>query len=133
MKSKLKRGLLVLLTLALMASVLVACGKKTETETKPETKEEKKELKVVLLITSNLGDKGFYDSANDGMKLLESELGATTKTIEMGQDPSKYEPYIRDVSEQDWDYIVMGSSPLVEAAQLLYEYPTRNISCSTFR
>ena len=52
-------------------------------------------LKVALLITSNLGDKGFYDSANDGMKLIADELGAEVKTIEMGQDPSKYEPYFR--------------------------------------
>ena len=47
-------------------------------------------LKVVLLITSNLGDQGFYDSANDGLKLIEQELGAEVQTIEMGQDPSKY-------------------------------------------
>lgn len=77
-------------------------------------------LKVVLLITSNLGDQGFYDSANDGLKLIEQELGAEVQTIEMGQDPSKYEPYIRDVAEQDWDYIIIGSSPAVDAAQYAY-------------
>lgn len=83
-------------------------------------------LKVVLLITSNLGDKGFYDSANNGMKLIESELNAEVKTIEMGQDPSKYEPYIRDVAEQDWDYIIIGSSPAVESVErLIPEYPDK--------
>ncbi len=108
-----------------MAVVLVlgitGCGKKTE-----EAKETKDGLKVVLLITSNLGDKGFYDSANDGMKLIEKELGAEVKTIEMGQDPSKYEPYFRDVAEQDWDYIIVGSSPAVEIAEaLIPEYPDK--------
>ena len=83
-------------------------------------------MKVVLLITSNLGDKGFYDSANDGMKLLESEAGSYNEDDRDGAGSVKYEPYIRDVSEQDWDYIVMGSSPLVEAAQLLVpEYPDK--------
>lgn len=83
-------------------------------------------LKVVLLITSNLGDQGFYDSANDGLKLIEQELGAEVQTIEMGQDPSKYEPYIRDVAEQDWDYIIIGSSPAVDAANMLIpEYPEK--------
>ena len=101
------------ITAILMAAVLVlgitGCGKKTE--------EKKDGLKVVLLITSNLGDKGFYDSANDGMKLIQKELGAEVKTIEMGQDPSKYEPYFRDVAEQDWDYIIVGSSPAVERSE----------------
>lgn len=83
-------------------------------------------LKVVLLITSTLGDRGFYDSANDGMTLLKNELGAEVKTIEMGQDPSKYEPYIRDVAEQDWDYIVLGSAPVIQTAELLIpEYPEK--------
>ena len=83
-------------------------------------------LKVALLITSNLGDKGFYDSANDGMKLIADELGAEVKTIEMGQDPSKYEPYFRDVAEQDWDYIIIGSSPAVEVAEtLIPQYPDK--------
>lgn len=85
-----------------------------------------KPLKIVLLITSNLGDRGFYDSANDGMTLLKEELGAEVKTIEMGQDPSKYEPYIRDVAEQDWDYIVLGSAPVVQVAEMLIpEYPEK--------
>ena len=110
------------ITAILMAAVLVlgitGCGKKTE--------EKKDGLKVVLLITSNLGDKGFYDSANDGMKLIQKELGAEVKTIEMGQDPSKYEPYFRDVAEQDWDYIIVGSSPAVEIAEaLIPEYPDK--------
>lgn len=83
-------------------------------------------LKVVVLITSNLGDKGFYDSAAAGAELIKNEMGAETKVIEMGQDPSKYEPYIRDVAEQDWDYIIIGSSPAIENVELLVpEYPEK--------
>lgn len=83
-------------------------------------------LRVVVLITSNLGDKGFYDSAANGAALIAEELGAETKVIEMGQDPSKYEPYIRDVAEQDWDYIIVGSSPAIETMETLVpQYPEK--------
>lgn len=110
--------IVALVMLAVLVFGAAGCG------SKQEAKSDK--LKVVLLITSNLGDKGFYDSANDGMKLIEKELGAEVKTIEMGQDPSKYEPYFRDVAEQDWDYIIVGSSPAVETAEaLIPEYPDK--------
>jgi basic membrane protein A len=93
---------------------------------KGDVKKTDDQLKVVLLITSNLGDRGFYDSANNGMNLLKEQLGAEVKTIEMGQDPSKYEPYIRDVAEQDWDYIVVGSSPANQTMEeLVPQYPNK--------
>lgn len=131
---KIKKIMAITLATA-MCLGLAACGGKTENKTEAATQsgeqaatEEKKgDLKVALLITSNLGDKGFYDSAHNGMNLIESELGAKVKTIEMGQDPSKYEPYFRDVAEQDWDYIIVGSSPAVEIAEnLIPEYPDKN-------
>lgn len=106
------------ITAAALVFSMAGCGQKKAAEDD--------KLKVALLITSNLGDKGFYDSANDGMKLIASELGAEVKTIEMGQDPSKYEPYFRDVAEQDWDYIIVGSSPAVEVAEtLIPQYPDK--------
>lgn len=132
----------IALLAAVMGMSLLGCGAKeadqpaVKTETDNEVKSdaesgeanvtEKASLRAALLITSNLGDKGFYDSANDGMKLIEQEYGAEVKTIEMGQDPSKYEPYFRDVAEQDWDYIIVGSSPAVEIAEMLIpQYPDK--------
>lgn len=86
---------------------------------------ETRELKVALLLTSNLGDKGFYDSANNGLNLIaEAFPGSTTKCIEMGQDPSVYEANIRDIAESGFDYIIIGTSPCVEVLQeLAPEYP----------
>lgn len=117
---KTRRITSVILLAAMLAVSLMGCGKKDTASGSGD------ELKVVLLITSNLGDKGFYDSANNGMELIKNELGAEVKTIEMGQDPSKYEPYFRDVAEQDWDYIIVGSSPAVEIAEtLIPQYPDK--------
>ena len=115
-RSKVKTISVLLVALMLTTLCVTGCQQKKEGD----------KLKVVLLITSNLGDKGFYDSANDGMKLIAKELGAEVKTIEMGQDPSKYEPYFRDVAEQDWDYIIIGSSPALETTEtLIPEYPDK--------
>jgi len=117
MKHQRRIVVLLLAVLMLFSLSLAGCAK---------TEEDGDTLKVALLITSNLGDKGFYDSADAGVKLIASELGAEVNTIEMGQDPSKYEPYVRDVAEQDWDYIIIGSSPAIEIAQtLIPQYPDK--------
>lgn len=128
---KMKKLMAFILMTVMMTASLAGCGKAesgaaetgkaetSNTETSNTESGEKDSLKVVLLITSNLGDKGFYDSANNGMELIKNELGAEVKTIEMGQDPSKYEPYFRDVAEQDWDYIIIGTSPAVEIVETL--------------
>ena len=86
---------------------------------------ETRRLKVALLLTSNLGDKGFYDSAANGLKLIgEAFPGSETKCVEMGQDPSVYESNICDIAESGYDYIIIGTSPCVEVLQeLAPQYP----------
>jgi basic membrane protein A len=119
-RNEMKRVRIATILAALLIAAALLAGCKKEGKAKDGV------LKIVLLITSQLGDRGFYDSANDGMALLKNELGAEVKTIEMGQDPSKYEPYIRDVAEQDWDYIVIGSSPAIQIAEeLIPQYPKK--------
>lgn len=71
-------------------------------------------LKVVLLIPGNLGDKSFLDSANRGLELIKSELGAETKVIEMGTDQTKWQPIYEDVANQDWDIIIGGNTTSAE-------------------
>jgi basic membrane protein A len=71
-------------------------------------------LKVVLLVPGNLGDKSFLDSANRGVELIKSELGAETKVIEMGTDQTKWQPFYEDVANQDWDIIIGGNTTSAE-------------------
>lgn len=120
------KRIVAMLLIMIMMFALTACSSTTATKTdggKPD--DNTKTLKVALLITSNLGDKGFYDSANNGLKLIADEFpGSTTKVIEMGQDPSVYEANIRDIAEGGWDYIIIGTSPSQEVIQALApEYP----------
>lgn len=110
---KLRKILVLTLTLLMVLS----CMAFAMAETRP--------LKVALLLTSNLGDKGFYDSAANGLKLIgEAFPGSETKCVEMGQDPSVYESNICDIAESGYDYIIIGTSPCVEVLQeLAPQYP----------
>ncbi|OPJ60214.1 BMP family ABC transporter substrate-binding protein [Clostridium oryzae] len=81
---------------------LAACSQKGGSSSK------KKGLKVVLLVPGNLGDKSYFDAANKGMKLIEKELNATTKVIEMGGDKTKWQPAVQDACGEDYDVIISG-------------------------
>lgn len=111
-----KKSILAAL-MAAMLLVLAACGSNSGTGTNNGASgndggEDK--LKVVLLIAGTLGDKSFFDAANNGLNLVKSELGAQTKVIEMGTDKTKWEPTYQDIAAQDWDIIISGGSEITE-------------------
>lgn len=95
--------------------VLSSCAKKAEPAPAPEAKK----LKVVLLLNGTLGDKSFFDSAANGIAMVKAEMGdkVETKVIEMAYDQSKWEPTLVDVSEGDWDVVVLGTWQMTEALQ----------------
>lgn len=76
-------------------------------------------LKVVLLLNGTLGDKSFFDSADNGMKMIKEKYGddVEVKTIEMSYDETKWEPTLLDVSEEDWDIIIVGTWQMTEMLQ----------------
>lgn len=139
----------LMLAAAMAATMLSGCGgssaeetaaAKTETEKTADTKktaDADDKLKIVYLCSGNLGDKGFNDSAQSGMKMLEEKMGAEIKTIEMGRDETSYESNYLDVSEQDWDMIVSGTWTVKELAQeIAAEFPEKNyllFDCSVDR
>lgn len=79
-------------------------------------KEDSEKIKVSLLVTGALGDKGFNDSANAGIKAIEEKFGqqVEVETIEMGFDQTKFEPSLVDASESDADVIVTGGWDMKE-------------------
>lgn len=121
-----KKHLYSFITLFLVLTlVLSGCQKQSQTNT---TTTSDKPLKVVLLINSVLGDKSYLDTAANGMKLIKDELGekVETKVIEMGYDKSKWEPALMDVSEQDWDIIIVGQFSMKEYLEkAAKEYPEK--------
>ncbi len=82
--------------------------------------------KVLLLINGALGDKSFFDSAANGMALIEEKYGEAveTRVLEIGEDPTGWEPALLDVSEQDWDLIIGGTYSMSEVFGAVAEqYP----------
>lgn len=59
---------------------------------------------VVYLINGALGDKGFYDSGQAGMKELEKTYGVKTRTLEANFDASKYQSLV-DAAFEEGDVI----------------------------
>ncbi|QEY35985.1 BMP family ABC transporter substrate-binding protein [Caproiciproducens galactitolivorans] len=86
-----------------------------------------KKLNVAILLNGTLGDKAFFDSAANGAKMMESELGCTTKVIEMTADETKWVPALTDASENpDYDIIIVGTWQMSEKlAQIAAQYPDK--------
>ena len=103
-----KKFLAVLLALVLALS-LVACGSKEDTTDGTSTDDTATTaLKVVNLVNGNLGDKSFFDSAEEGLKALAAAGTIEYTTIEMGPDESGWQSYVEEVAGQ-YDLIVCGS------------------------
>lgn len=111
MKKILTFALAAVMTFSLVLAGCAGGGEKKESGNEA-TKKDK--LKVACLINGNLGDKSFFDSADNGMKLIKEKLGYDVKTIEMGFDQTKWKPTLQDVSEQDYDVIVVGTWQMKE-------------------
>lgn len=81
---------------------------------------------VILIVNGNLGDLGFFDSANAGMKRVEAELGLPIQVIETGSDESKWEPALADAAEEDAKVIIAVSPSMVEPIQRIApQYPDK--------
>jgi len=95
-----------------MMFVFIGCG--TNNKAPNNTTQKSNLPKVACLLNGNLGDKSFFDSANEGMKLIKDQLGVETKVIEMGFDNTKWEPNLLDVSAQNYDIIIVGTYQMQE-------------------
>ena len=84
--------------------------------------------KILLLINGALGDKSFFDSANRGLETIKQTYGddVETRVLEIGDDPTAWEPALLEVSEQDWDLIIGGTFSLSETlGEVAEQYPDK--------
>jgi len=113
---KMKRALSLLLIAAMVFS-LAACAQQ------PGTKEGEV-YKAALLLNGTLGDKSFFDSANDGLVRLKEELGADVFDFEVEQmgataaDEPKWAPTLLDFCETgEYDVIIIGTWQMIEGLE----------------
>lgn len=130
---KLKKGFAMVLATT-MCFGLVACGDSgkgteaaiTEASSVGGETAEKAGGKAILIVNGNLGDLGFFDSANRGMERIKSELGVGIQVIETGDDEAKWEPALADAADEDADWIIAVSPSMVEPIQKLApDYPEK--------
>lgn len=103
----------------LIILMLLLCGCSVEKGIKND-----ENLKICLLLTGNLGDMSFLDSANAGILQIEEKYGASTKVIEMGTDTTKYLTELLDASDEGYDIIIGSSFKMQETIeQVAPKYP----------
>lgn len=139
-----KKVISLLLVFAMIFSLTACASKPAETpadkpaetpaEKPAETPAEKPAegpLKAAFLVNGNLGDKSFFDSANEGLTKLKDELGEDKfdfTVVEMGATPAdepKWEPSMLDYCDSgEWDIIICGTWQMSEIlANAAKEYP----------
>ena len=121
----------------MMAMGLTACGSEKAADKAPSKSEntaqadsdstaDAAQQKAILIVNGNLGDLGFFDSANAGMQRLKNELGMGIQVIETGDDESKWESALADAAEEDVDYVIAVSPSMVEPMQnIAPQYPEK--------
>lgn len=85
-------------------------------------------LSVALMVPGLLGDLGFFDSAESGIKDAEKTLGATTKTVEGGANQTQaWTTDLQGLSQSgDYNVIVTGSSNVVDQLKAVAkQYPNQ--------
>ena len=121
-----KKLLAMMLCIALVLS-LAACS---STPTPPADDDDgdpvAAPVRVCNLINGNLGDLSFFDSAENGMKMLKDEFGAAIviDTVEMSYDTTKWEPSLLDACEEGYDVVICGTWQMTEFIEKIADqYP----------
>lgn len=70
--------------------------------------EQTKPLKVAVCIAEALGDLGFNDSADAGLKKLEADFGVQGSIVECKSDASKYQTALVDAAEANDVVVAVG-------------------------
>lgn len=66
------------------------------------------EVKVALCIANTLGDRGFYDSAHEGLQRLEIDYGIKPSVVECKSDASMYQVALVEAAEQNDIVVAVG-------------------------
>lgn len=123
-----KKKLFALLMAGVMAMGMVGCGGGSEAEAPEAPAAEDTAdaaLDVVFVVTGQLGDKSFNDSANAGVTAMAETMGCNTKVIEIGRDQTKWQPTFEDLAEEGaYDLIITNGSNAGELVLSIAEmYP----------
>src|ERR1700674_5595499 len=66
-----------------------------------------KALRVTFVVNGTLGDKSFFDSAERGLERAQKDFGIQLKTIELGDDATKWESGLADAMADVKNYDIL--------------------------
>ena len=89
----------------------------------PEAPAAAQDIKVALLISGNLGDMSFNDSANEGVVRAGANLGVDIRVVECNSDASKYEPTLLEFSDEGYDMIIVATNFIEFVEKYADEFP----------
>lgn len=92
-----KKLVSVLLCLAMVLTLCVSCAFA-----------ENSGVRVALCVAETLGDLGFYDSANEGLKRLEADCGVIGSVVECKSDASMYQVALVEAAETNDIVVAVG-------------------------
>jgi len=108
-----KRLITVIAVFILMVMVVLSIGQNAQAETK----------KIALVLSGELGDRSFLDSAYRGLTWAEDRLGVETRYVEPA-NPSEFEPSIRAMARAGHDLIITVSFTMLDATNnVAQDYP----------
>jgi basic membrane protein A len=109
-------GSLAILTIL---SLLVGCQPKETAEAlEPST------IKVAVVAGGEIGDKGFIDSANDGLNHIEEDLGLETMLLQGRDEPDRYLDLLLSAGEEaDLVFVVPGYFFIEQLQEVVPKFP----------
>ena len=123
-----KRGVSILFILMLvLVLTVVGCGQGVPAADEDDEAEGAEDVaeatKVGLVVAGGLGDRSFYDSANEGVEQAEEELGIEYKVYECRNDPSLYTDQLVQASEYASIVAVVGYEFYDVVQEIAEEFP----------
>lgn len=113
-----KKLLLTSVVVMLVITLLAACAPKATPTPEPM------KIKVAVVAGGEIGDKGFIDSANEGLKRIESELGLETMLLQGRDEPDRYLDLLLSAGEEaDLVFVVPGYFFMEQQQQVVPQFP----------
>ncbi len=104
-----KKGLLCVLVCAVV--LMTSCAKKADEGTSSSAQSVEASKKIVFVVTGQLGDKSFNDSAHRGVLEVASTMGYEAKVVEVGREQTKWLPTFEDLADSgEYDVIITNGS-----------------------
>jgi basic membrane protein A and related proteins len=119
--TKMLRLLLIALLAVCMGTVVAACGDDDEepsgSGSEPAATEEAKQIKVGMVTDiGGLDDRSFNQSAYEGLKRAESELGAEIRAV-TSKSNADYVPNLSTLARQQYDLVIAVGFLMGEATE----------------